>query len=107
MSYLFKIPVTYKVFEFAYVEAETLDEAIDFVKEKEDFVEFVTDIVEAYSKRSYKDKVSMLKLAKDVAGNNRDYDKGKRTLIKPTNDAATINVSNIMDEVSVSDTNGR
>ena len=49
----------------------------------------------------------MLKLAKDVAGNNRDYDKGKRTLIKPTNDAATINISNIMDEVSVSDTNGR
>jgi len=47
-----------------------------------------------------------LKLVKDVAGNNRDYDRGKRTLIKPVDDAATINVSNIMDEVSVSDTNG-
>ena len=80
--------------------------AILGVKEKEDFVEFVTDIVEAYSKRPYKDKISMLKLAKDVAGNNRDYDKGKRTLIKPVDDAATINVSNIMDEVSVSDTDG-
>lgn len=80
--------------------------AILGVKEKEDFVEFVTDIVEAYSKKSYKDKISMLKLAKDVAGNNRDYDRGKRTLIKPVDDAATINVSDVMDEVSVSDTNG-
>lgn len=80
--------------------------AILGVKEKEDFVDFVTDIVEAYSKKSYKDKISMLKLAKDVAGNNRDYDRGKRTLIKPVDNAATINVSNVMDEVSVSDTNG-
>lgn len=81
--------------------------AILGVKEKEDFVEFVTDIVEAYSKRPYKEKISMLKLAKNVAGNNRDYDRGKRTLIKSVDDAATINVSNVMDEVSVSDTNGR
>ena len=81
--------------------------AILGVKEKEDFVEFVTDIVEAYSKKSYKEKISLLKLAKDVAGNNKDYDKGKRTLIKPVDDAATINVSNVIDEVSVSDTNGR
>lgn len=80
--------------------------AILEVKEKEDFVEFVTDIVEAYSKRPYKEKISMLKLAKDVAGNNRDYDRGKRTLIKPVDDAATINVSNVIDEVSVSDTDG-
>ena len=80
--------------------------AILGVKEKEDFVEFVTDIVEAYSKKSYKEKISLLKLAKDVAGNNKDYDKGKRTLIKPVDDAATINVSDVMDEVSVSDTNG-
>ena len=80
--------------------------AILGVKEKEDFVEFVTDIVEAYSKKSFKEKISLLKLAKDVAGNNRDYDRGKRTLIKPVDDAATINVSDVMDEVSVSDTNG-
>ena len=80
--------------------------AILGVKEKEDFVDFVTDIVEAYSKKSYKDKISMLKLAKDVAGNNRDYDRGKRTLIKPVDDAATINVNDVIDEVSVSDTNG-
>lgn len=80
--------------------------AILGVKEKEDFVEFVTDIVEAYSKKSFKEKISLLKLAKDVAGNNRDYDKGKRTLIKPVNDAATINVSDVMDGVSVSDING-
>ena len=80
--------------------------AILEVKEKKDFVEFVTDIVEAYSKKSFKEKISLLKLAKDVAGNNKDYDKGKRTLIKPVNDAATINVSDVMDEVSVSDTNG-
>ena len=80
--------------------------AILGVKEKKDFVEFVTDIVEAYSKKSFKEKISLLKLAKDVAGNNKDYDKGKRTLIKPVNDAATINVSDVMDEVSVSDTNG-
>ena len=81
--------------------------AILGVKDKKDFVEFVTDIVEAYSKKSYKEKIPLLKLAKDVAGNDKDYDKGKRTLIKPTTDAATINVSNVMDEVSVSDTNGR
>ena len=80
--------------------------AILGVKEKEDFVEFVTDIVEAYSKKSFKEKISLLKLAKDVAGNNKDYDRGKRTLIKPVDDAATINVSDVMDEVSVSDTNG-
>ena len=80
--------------------------AILGVKEKKDFVEFVTDIVEAYSKKSYKEKTSLLKLAKDVAGNNKDYDKGKRTLIKSVDDAATINVSDVMDEVSVSDTNG-
>lgn len=80
--------------------------AILGVKEKEDFVEFVTDIVETYSKRPYKEKISMLKLAKDVAGNNRDYDRGKRTLIKPVDDAATINVNDVIDEVSVSDTNG-
>ena len=52
MSYLFKIPVTYKVFEFAYVEAETLDEAIDFVKEHPDEIkilkepEYVDDTLE-------------------------------------------------------------
>lgn len=43
MSYLFKIPVTYKVFEFAYVEAETLDEAIDFVKEYPDEIEILKE----------------------------------------------------------------
>lgn len=80
--------------------------AILGVKEKEDFVEFVTDIVETYSKKSFKEKISLLKLAKDVAGNNKDYDRGKRTLIKPIDDAATINVSDVMDEVSVSDING-
>lgn len=80
--------------------------AILGVKEKEDFVEFVTDIVETYSKKSFKEKISLLKLAKDVAGNNKDYDKRKRTLIKPVDDAATINVSDVMDEVSVSDING-
>lgn len=43
MSYLFKIPVTYKVFEFAYVEAETLDEAIDFIKEHPDEIEILKE----------------------------------------------------------------
>ena len=43
MSYLFKIPVTYKVFEFAYVEAETLNEAIDFVKEHPDEIEILKE----------------------------------------------------------------
>lgn len=41
MADLFKIPITYKVFEFAYVEAETLDEAIDFVKEHPDEIEIL------------------------------------------------------------------
>ena len=43
MAYLFKIPITYKVFEFAYVEAETLDEAIDFVKEHPDEIEILKE----------------------------------------------------------------
>ena len=43
MTDLFKIPVTYKVFEFAYVEAETLDEAIDFVKEHPDEIEILKE----------------------------------------------------------------
>lgn len=43
MADLFKIPVTYKMFEFAYVEAETLDEAIDFVKEHPDEIEILKE----------------------------------------------------------------
>ena len=43
MADLFKIPVTYKVFEFAYVAAETLDEAIDFVKEHPDEIEILKE----------------------------------------------------------------
>ena len=43
MADLFKISVTYKVFEFAYVEAETLDEAIDFVKEHPDEIEILKE----------------------------------------------------------------
>ena len=43
MADLFKIPVTYKVFEFVYVEAETLDEAIDFVKEHPDEIEILKE----------------------------------------------------------------
>ena len=43
MADLFKIPVTYKVFEFAYIEAETLDEAIDFVKEHPDEIEILKE----------------------------------------------------------------
>ena len=43
MADLFKIPVTYKVFEFAYVEAETLDEAINFVKEHPDEIEILKE----------------------------------------------------------------
>ena len=43
MADLFKIPITYKVFEFAYVEAETLDEAIDFVKEHPDEIEILKE----------------------------------------------------------------
>ena len=52
MADLFKIPVTYKVFEFVYVEAETLDEAINFVKEHPDEItvmkkpEYVDDSLE-------------------------------------------------------------
>ena len=43
MADLFKIPVTYKVFEFVYVEAEPLDEAIDFVKEHPDEIEILKE----------------------------------------------------------------
>lgn len=48
------------------------------VKEKENFVDYVSDIVVAYSNKSLKDRIILLKLAKDISENNRDFDKTKK-----------------------------
>ena len=42
------------------------------VEEQEDFEEYVTDILYAYSNRNRKTKKQLLKLIKDVAGANRE-----------------------------------
>lgn len=41
------------------------------VKEEDDFTEFLTNVVEAFSKKNRKEKRQLLKLAKQVAAENR------------------------------------
>lgn len=45
------------------------------VQEVDDFEEYVTNIVVSFSKEKRKKRKQLLQLAKDIAGNNRDYDK--------------------------------
>lgn len=47
------------------------------VKEKEDFEEFVVDILEAFNQKSRVIRREILKLAKDVSQANKDLEKSK------------------------------
>lgn len=50
--------------------------AILQVQEEEDFNEYIINIVEAFTAKNRKIREELLKLAKDVSLNNRDFDKG-------------------------------
>lgn len=50
--------------------------AILQVQEEEDFNEYIINIVEAFTAKNGKIRKELLKLAKDVSLNNRDFDKG-------------------------------
>lgn len=46
------------------------------VQEEEDFNEYIVNIVEAFAAKNRKIRKELLKLAKDISLNNRDFDKG-------------------------------
>ena len=50
--------------------------AILQVQEEEDFNEYIINIVEAFAAKNRKIRKELLKLAKDISLNNRDFDKG-------------------------------
>ena len=50
--------------------------AILQVQEEEDFNEYIVNIVEAFTAKNRKIRKELLKLAKDISLNNRDFDKG-------------------------------
>lgn len=52
--------------------------AILQVQEEEDFNEYIINIVEAFTAKNRKIRKELLKLAKDISLNNRDFDKGGR-----------------------------
>ena len=52
--------------------------AILQVQEEEDFNEYVVNIVEAFAAKNRKIRKELLKLAKDISLNNRDFDKGDK-----------------------------
>mgnify|MGYP003518818232 FL=1 len=52
--------------------------AILQVQEEEDFNEYIVNIVEAFAAKNRKIRKELLKLAKDISLNNRDFDKGKK-----------------------------
>lgn len=52
--------------------------AILRVQEEEDFNEYIINIVEAFTAKNRKIRKELLKLAKDISLNNRDFDKGGR-----------------------------
>lgn len=52
--------------------------AILKVQEEEDFNEYIVNIVEAFAAKNRKIRKELLKLAKDISLNNRDFDKGGR-----------------------------
>lgn len=45
------------------------------VEECDNFEDYVTNIVVKFSKEKRKKRKQLLQLAKDIAGNNRDYDR--------------------------------
>ena len=52
--------------------------AIPQVQEEEDFNEYIVNIVEAFAAKNRKIRKELLKLAKDISLNNRDFDKGDK-----------------------------
>lgn len=44
------------------------------VPEQDSFVDFLVDIVEAFSKKNRKARKELLKLAKDISLNNQEFD---------------------------------
>jgi hypothetical protein len=52
--------------------------AILQVQEEEDFNEYIVNIVEAFTTKNRKIRKELLKLAKDISLNNRDFDKGDK-----------------------------
>lgn len=52
--------------------------AILQVQEEEDFNEYIVNIVEAFTAKNRKIRKELLKLAKDISLNNRDFDKGEK-----------------------------
>lgn len=52
--------------------------AILQVQEEEDFNEYIVNIVEAFAAKNREIREELLKLAKDISLNNRDFDKGDK-----------------------------
>lgn len=52
--------------------------AILQVQEEEDFNEYIVNIVEAFAVKNRKIRKELLKLAKDISLNNRDFDRGAK-----------------------------
>lgn len=52
--------------------------AILQVQEEEDFNEYIVNIVEAFAAKNRRIRKELLKLAKDISLNNRDFDKGDK-----------------------------
>ena len=52
--------------------------AILQVQEEEDFNEYIVNIVEAFTAKNRKIRKELLKLAKDISLNNRDFNKGDK-----------------------------
>lgn len=52
--------------------------AILQVEEEEDFNEYIVNIVEAFAVKNRKIRKELLKLAKDISLNNRDFDRGNK-----------------------------
>lgn len=69
-------------------------------QEQEDFEDYVTEVVRKYLELPRKDKRNLLKIAKQISENNREYDRlkqegkikqrGLRKNIPPIDDAALI-----------------
>ena len=52
--------------------------AILQVQEEEDFNEYIVNIVEAFAAKNRKIREELLKLAKDISLNNRDFDRSDK-----------------------------
>lgn len=66
------------------------------VEEKDDFLEYMVDIVAAFCECDRAKRRKLLKLAKDVYKNNTEVDRQrhKHATMSISNDAATINEAN-------------